>query len=163
MKDPLTEYEKEFEELVGDTLHEPYETLDPLTVGRMLFALAEERKSTNLVMKSINGKFDHITNRFDKFESLIIKLDTISKQLNELNEKLESQDIDPKTIMNISERDEEILDFVKKHARVCADDIQKEFKYRGRNAASARLSKLFGRSILEKEYVGRKVFYKLKS
>jgi len=46
---------------------------------------------------------------------------------------------------------------------VCADDIQQEFKYKGRNAASARLSKLFGRSILEKEYVGRKVFYKLKS
>ena len=163
MKDPLTEYEREFEELVGDTLNDSYETLDPLTVGRMLFSLAEERKSTNLVMKSINGKFDHLTNRFDKFESLITKLDLISKQLKELNEKMESGDIDTKTITNISERDEEILDFVKKHTRVCADDIQQEFKYKGRNAASARLSKLFGRSILEKEYVGRKVFYKLKS
>jgi len=56
MKDPLTEYEEEFKELVGDTLTESYEMLDPVTIGRMLFALAEERKSTNLVVKSINGK-----------------------------------------------------------------------------------------------------------
>jgi len=163
MKDPLTEYEKEFEELVGDTLQESYETLDPLTVGRMLFALAEERKSTNLVMKSINGKFDYLTARVDKFESLINKLDTISNQLRELNEKLEAKELDVKALSNISERDEEILDFVKNHKKVCADDIQKQFKYKGRNAASARLSKLFSQNILEKEYVGRKVFYKLSS
>ena len=163
MKDPLTEYEKEFEELVGDTLQESYETLDPLTVGRMLFALAEERKSTNLVMKSINGKFDYLTARVDKFESLINKLDTISNQLRELNEKLEAKELDVKALSYISERDEEILDFVKNHKKVCADDIQKQFKYKGRNAASARLSKLFSQNILEKEYVGRKVFYKLSS
>jgi len=165
MKDPLTEYEKEFEELVGNTLTESYENLDPVTIGRMLFALAEERKSTNLVIKRINGKFDYIAEHLRRFEKLFEKLEKISTQVEELNSKLESLESsrsDIKSSVNISERDEEILEFIKKNRRVCADDLQKKFKYKGRNAASARLSKLFSMNILEKEYVGRKVFYKLK-
>ncbi|HDH41389.1 MAG TPA: hypothetical protein ENG12_03170 [Candidatus Altiarchaeales archaeon] len=148
MKDSLTDYDKEFEEIVGNLSDTIHDMSDPVSIATMLYTLVEERKSSNLVIRDINAKFD----------SILEKLKEISTRLNELESRLVTPSTEHATF-ELSDRDREILDYVTKNKRVCADDIQEKFKYRGRNAASARLSKLFRERLLEKVYVGRKVYY----
>jgi len=55
--------------------------------------------------------------------------------------------------------DGKIIDFVKKNGKACAEDLQRAFNYRGKNAASARLNKLHSQGLLEKRQAGRRVYY----
>ena len=155
MKRPVANHDEEFQELTQNLTEVMDVVNDPVKIGAMLFTIAEERKSGNLVIREINGKFDNILERIDK----------INAQMVELNHKLserENKEVNEGSKL-LSGRDEEILAFVSKHERVCADEIKKKFKYRGRNAASARLSRLFKDGLLEKNYAGRKVYYQIKS
>ena len=56
--------------------------------------------------------------------------------------------------------DAKILDFVQTHTMICADDLMKAMNYRGRNAACARLNRLYREGLLERYQLGHKVFYK---
>jgi len=161
MKDPLTDYEREFEELAGDLSQTVRDMSDPVAIATMLYSIAEERKNNNLVVRDINAKFDTIVERLKILEKIVEKLETITNQLNELNRL--RPEVKTNALTELSDKDQEILDFVSKHEKVCADDIKKEFNYKGRNAASARLSKLFKDNMLEKVYVGRKVYYKTRT
>lgn len=151
MKESLPNHKQEFQELVGELSDTVYQMSDPIAIATMLYSIAEEKKSNNLVIRDINGKFDNI---IGKLEKIIMCLEELSNKFNTTQ---------PTTLNSrsceLSERDQEVLDFVSLKKRVCADDLQKKFKYRGRNAASARLSKLFRDKLLEKTYVGKKVFY----
>ncbi len=149
MKDSLTDYNKEFEEIVGNLSDTMREVNDPMAIASMLYTLAEERKSSNLVVRDINAKFDNI----------ISKLVDISTKIEDLEKKVNHASIPERASSEISERDREILEYVTEEKRLCAEDIQEKFHYKGRNAASARLSKLFKENLLEKIYVGRKVYY----
>jgi len=42
----------------------------------------------------------------------------------------------------------------------CADDVKAGMNYRGRNAASARLNKLYKMGLIDRLQLGHKVFYK---
>ncbi len=60
----------------------------------------------------------------------------------------------------ISWLDAEILKNVQVLGMACADDVKKRMNYKGRNAASVRLNKLYKLGILERFQLGRKVYYK---
>ena len=153
MKKVHSDPQEEFHELTHNLSEAMLEVKDSIAIGTMLYTIAEEKKSSNLIIREINGKFDNLMEKIEK----------ISTQLAELNQLLrKSKKVEKETFM-LSERDKEILDFIEERKIVCADDIKKKFNYKGRNAASARLSKLFKDNLLEKEYVGRKVYYRLKS
>ncbi len=104
---------------------------DPYVVGAMIHRLVEERKYTNQILRDI------------------------SKKLNQL---LEQRAVDPDT--EVSDVDQEILKLVEKLGKVTAADVQKELKYKGKNAASARLNALSKKGLLRKARSGRKVIYK---
>jgi len=149
----VEEYKRDLKEQYGP-LSEIVEAMeDPFAGAALLHVIEKEKNSTNLVVKEINTKFDNI----------LEKLNMVYEQMVEINKKIDSAPSEiPKNDI-LSERDTEIMNFIKAKGKVCADDIKKEFEYRGRNAASARMSKLFRDSLLEKVYIGRNVFYKLKS
>jgi hypothetical protein len=42
----------------------------------------------------------------------------------------------------------------------CAEDIKKHMSYKGKNAASARLNRLFKEGLLDRYQLGHKVYYK---
>ncbi len=152
MKGSLTDYNKEFKELTEDISEAIYQMSDPVAIATMLYSIAEEKKSSNLVVRDINSKFDHMMKKLERIADL---LENISQRMDAPNKKLEPSEI--------SDRDREILNFVRSKGRVCAGDVQKHFKYRGRNAASARLNKLFRDNMLKKIYAGRNVYYTMKS
>ncbi len=142
MKQEVVDYNKEYHELVGGVAQTVRNISDPVALGAMLYQLAEERKSTNLIIQQLNSKID----------SLVAKLDGLETHKTALEQ--------PSGML--SDRDMEVLRYVEEKERVSAELLQKKFKYRGKNAASARLSKLFHDGRLEKEYAGRKVYYKIK-
>ncbi|MFH1054818.1 MAG: hypothetical protein V1744_01855 [Candidatus Altiarchaeota archaeon] len=143
MKEMGVGYEKEFKEQAGNVIQAINEINDPVAIGVMLYSLVEERKSSNLIFRNLNAKIDSLISKIEQFE------------------KRETTPHAAQTA-GLSERDVEVLEYVKKEGRVCADKLKDKFKYKGKNAASARLSKLFHEGILEKEYAGRKVYYKVK-
>ncbi|MBD3388225.1 MAG: hypothetical protein GF416_04025 [Candidatus Altiarchaeales archaeon] len=131
-------YGHEFEELIGE-ISQSIQKNDPVTIGFMLYQIAEERRKTNLIIRDLNAKFDLLVEKIDNIEGRTSNHET-----------------------GLSERDQEVLDYVRRKDRISAEELQKKFKYKGKNAASARLSKLFHDGKLEKEYAGRKVYYKLR-
>ena len=143
MREVVGEHKKEFEELVGSLSQSTTQMQDPVAIGLMLFQIAEERKSTNLIIKDLNAKIDGLVNKLDELEK-------------------QTHDVPQQNKFSMSERDLEVLQYVKEHGRVCADELMDKFKYKGKNAGSARLSRLFHEGRLEKEYAGRKVYYKAK-
>jgi len=147
MKDSLAEYEKEFEELVGGISETTSQMNDAFAIGSMLYKIAQEKASTNLLIKDINAKFDLLMNKMEKLESDINNLKTESI-------------VEPEA--NLSDRDNEVIEFIKNAGKVDAKTLQEKYDYKGRNAASARLSKLFKEGHLDKTYAGRKVYYKLR-
>jgi len=58
--------------------------------------------------------------------------------------------------------DEEILKFVRERRHVSAEEVRKKFGYKGKNAASARLSRMYDLGLLGKKQVGRAVLYCVK-
>ncbi len=59
--------------------------------------------------------------------------------------------------------DEQIVNLIRARGHVCATDVQVKFKYKGKNAASARLSRLYELGLLEKSHAGRTVFYRMRT
>lgn len=132
----------EFEEMAGSISESISQMSDPVAIGMMLYQIAEERKNTNLMVQQFNSKIDILMDKIEKLE------------------KANHDVLTPKT--SLSDRDMEIYDYVKREGQVSADNLQHKFKYKGKNAASARLSKLFHEGLVEKEYRGRTVLYKIK-
>jgi hypothetical protein len=60
----------------------------------------------------------------------------------------------------VSGLDAQIIQAVQIMGMACADDIKKRMNYKGRNAASTRLNKLYKIGLLQRYQLGRKVYYK---
>jgi hypothetical protein len=118
---------------------------NPLVVGAMLHKLSEEKASANLVLREINAKLDRLL----ALEERIARLEQGGVQQAK---PVPSQDLLP-------EIDTDILGFVAKRGKACAEDVQQKFKYRGTNAASSRLNRMARQGLLKKVQVGRKVYF----
>ncbi len=66
----------------------------------------------------------------------------------------------PRQALPLSQLDTKILQQVQMMDIACSEDIQKRMNYKGRNAASARLNKLYKQGLLERYQLGHKVYYK---
>ena len=117
---------------------------DPLVVGAMLNKLTQERISTNLLFKNL----------LEKIESLEAKVTLLESRISTPTR------VEPQTNQYLSQTDEKIIDFVKARGKASAQEVQKEFGYKGRNAASSRLNLLFKQQLLEKAYAGKTVFFR---
>ncbi|MEM3791575.1 MAG: hypothetical protein QXL16_02505 [Candidatus Micrarchaeaceae archaeon] len=61
----------------------------------------------------------------------------------------------------LSDVDAKIIDYIQVRGMACAEDIRKLMGYRGKNAASARLNKLYKQGLLSRLQLGHKVYYKV--
>jgi predicted HTH transcriptional regulator len=93
----------------------------------------------------------------DNFNNLIYDL---NKKLSDIEARIaEIESSKNRDTIELSKKDQEILDYVMTQERVTAEDLQKEFNYKGKHAASARLHKLFAMGALDKVHSGRTVHY----
>jgi hypothetical protein len=118
---------------------------DPIVLGSLMYTVATERENTNRILKNLLAKIDALETRIAE---------------------LETEQVTPRgprgpPVPMLPEADEKIVQFIRKRGRACADEVRDSLHYRGTNAASARMNKLFEKGVLEKQQVGRKVFYVL--
>jgi predicted HTH transcriptional regulator len=95
------------------------------------------------------------TSEMELLRQVFGKLDAIEKRLDGI-EKGMGREVGDEILGDV---DGKIIEFVKKNGKVCAEDLQREFSYKGKNAASARLNKLHSQGLLEKKQAGRRVYY----
>jgi len=93
-------------------------------------------------------------------------LASITEKIKELEERLEEKQEEKKmplqklTEVPLSEVDAKIIGFIQTKELACADDIKEFMHYKGRNAACARLNKLYMMGLLNRYQLGHKVYYK---
>jgi predicted transcriptional regulator len=110
---------------------------DPVVLGELVYRLLEERENTNRLLKTL----------LQKLESLEMKMGAVPAAPTGVAETL------------LPEIDEQIMKFVKDTGKATSEEVRAKFKYRGKNAASARLNRLCDMGLLRKQQVGKKVFF----
>lgn len=113
---------------------------DPVFMANLIYSLKEDRERTNGLLAT-----------------LLRKVETLEKKIEQMENKTLTQE--EKILGDV---DSELIKFVRKKGRVSAKDVQKQFKYKGTNAASSRLHKLYNEGLLEKKQAGRNVYYLMK-
>lgn len=130
---PSPYLQKEIEEELTENLEK---FKDPVVLATIAYKLLEERENTNRILKNVLARLDRL----------------------EAGKGTEA----PPQDAFLPEIDQKIVDFVGKTSKTTARDVQKEFGYRGSNAASSRLNRLVKEGVLKKRQVGRKVFFLLR-
>lgn len=113
-------------------------TKDPLVMGVLLYKLLEERENTNRLIKTV-----------------VRRIEELNKQQPEQQKPTSKEEI--KELL--SETDQRILSTIKKLGKATAREIAKEMNYKGANAASARLNRLYESGFLKKKRIGKKVYF----
>ena len=113
-------------------------------ISSLVKYLVEERARTNKILMDV-------TKRLKELEAEIVKEQPVQEPVKTRAEGRE---------VPISSTDAQILLFVQEQTMACAADLQGYMHYKGKNAASARLNKLYKEGLLERFQLGHKVYYK---
>ena len=138
-KEAVKKLSPKFDELTLDVQDLFQQSKDPMFVAMLLFKLAQEREATNKILTEINDKYDRIM------------LELKTGQTPEIKEE--------NSFTLLAEQDKKIMDLITKKNAVTATEVKEELKYKGVNAASQRLNKLFRDGYLKKAQSGKKVLY----
>jgi predicted HTH transcriptional regulator len=106
---------------------------DPVVLGELVYRLLEERENTNRLLKNILAKLDALETKHTASTPAIEPI--------------------------LPEVDEQIMAFIRGNGRCTAEDIRAEFRYKGKNAACARLNRLCDMGLLQKQQTGKKVYF----
>lgn len=136
----VAEEAEELREETIEALKRDVEKLrDPFVVASIISTAVRERENTNRILKNIYARIEAIEEKIEKLEET-------------------GGERRPAPVL-LPEVDEQIMEFIKQKRKACAEEVQKQFNYKGRNAACARLNALFMQGLLTKAQVGRKVYY----
>jgi len=140
-----------FSELNLDIREISAQCKDPMFLAVLLFKLAEEREKTNKLLEQIAGKFD----------AIMAKVKTTEAGNPRVQENPLAFAKEP--ALMLPEQDQMIVHLAHAHGQVTAEDVKAELGYKGKNAASQRLNRLFREGHLRKVQSGRKVLYLAKN
>ncbi len=116
--------------------------------------VVEENRKNNLILKSIS---ENLT----RLETELVGEDYYEQDDQSANDRAAIDK--PSKVQPVSGLDARILQVIQLKDMACADDVKKEMGYSGRNAASARLNRLYKQGLLERHQLGHRVYYKLSS
>ena len=125
---------------------------DPTVHAAIMFATYREKENTNRILKNINAKLDTLEDKVKQLEKKTTKLTTVSVKEQPAKTGLPELQL-------LADVDRKIIDFIKASGPTAAESIQKEFGYKGRNAACARLSRLHQLGLLQKQRAGKTIYY----
>ena len=125
---------------------------DPVVIAALMHTVATEKENTNRLLRTLIEKLD------TKFAEVESRLSAIEQGMtNPPPDGAQTEEI------LLSSVDGDIRAFVKEKRYASAEEVRKRFGYKGKNAASARLNKMFEMGLLSKKQVGRAVLYCVKS
>ncbi len=125
-----------------------YSDYSDINVKDILNLIIEERERTNKMLEEISNKIRKLEAVIDSTFEDVSSNDQITIQQNE------------KEIL-LSETDTKIVNFIQERGMVTADDVKSYMGYKGKNAASSRLNRLYRDGLLLKYQLGHKVYYKI--
>ena len=121
-------------------------------IGSNMLALfkyvMDENKKTNMILKGMHEKLERMESDINADYS------GQGDQAGYLQENKFAK------VQPVSGLDAKIMQIIQISGMACADDIRKQMSYKGRNAASARLNRLYKAGLLERYQLGHKVYYK---
>lgn len=126
---------------------------DPVVLAALMHTAATERENTNRLLKTLIERLDA---KFTEMEVRLNALEGAQMAAPHATAAPREEEV------LLAPVDEEIMKFVKERRRVSAEEVRRRFGYKGKNAASARLSKMYELGLLEKRQVGRAVLYCIK-
>lgn len=121
-------------EIRNDLEHNMQKFSDPVVLGELVYKLVEERENTNRILKNILAKLESIRGTGTAVAA-------------------------PGGEPLLPEVDENIMEFARARGKISAEDVRQQFNYKGKNAACARLNRLYELNLLGKKQVGKKVFF----
>jgi Zn-dependent metalloprotease len=118
----------------------------------LLKYMIDENKKTTLVLRQM---LDKINSLEAELNEPLTEDEVIEEKRPEAAEKGMKQ-------LAVSSIDAKIIQFIQlsEHSMACAEDIRKGMGYKGKNAACARLNKLYKMGLIERFQLGHKVYYK---
>ena len=149
-KELIERISPKFNELSVDIQEIIKQGTDPVVVAALLFKLVEERQKTNQLLEKLYQRFEEALKKTEQSS-----LDSQHQGNLLLANKLQ--------ITLLAEQDQLILHTVKEKGQVTAEEIRQEMGYKGNNAASQRLNKLYKEGYLGKIQAGRKVIFMAKN
>jgi hypothetical protein len=109
-----------------------------------MYTAAKERESTNRILKNIMARID----------AMELKLQALEERAKALG----GQTAPMKEVV-LADVDKSIVVFIRSKGQATAEDIQTALRYKGRNAACARLNRMFELGVLDKQRSGKKIIY----
>ncbi|MGC8651634.1 MAG: hypothetical protein ACP5UH_00050 [Candidatus Micrarchaeia archaeon] len=116
--------------------------------------LVDENKKTTMVLQSLAEGINRLESELFADDDTENGNDAVEPPAGR-----EAQASLPKELP-VSDLDAKILQIIQRKGMACADDIKAQLSYKGRNAATARLTKLYKQGLLTRYQLGHKVFYK---
>lgn len=146
--------EYEVENIRNELVENLQKFKDPVVLAMLMKRVSDERESSNRVLKNIFARLDALDMRIRQLE---LAYPNASRET--AKDVMAKPPEGPRPPVLLPDVDFEIMSFAGSRKRVCAEDVQRKFKYRGVNAACARLNRLHELGLFEKKQVGRKVYY----
>jgi hypothetical protein len=112
--------------------------------------IMDENKKNTMLLKAISESVGRLESEVG--EAGLYEQDDQSA-FNPVEDKLSR-------VQPVSGLDAKILQIVQLKNIACAEDVKQALGYKGRNAASARLNRLYQQGLLERHQLGHKVYYK---
>ena len=138
-----------FSELSLDLKEVMEQSKNPAFIAALLYKLAEEREKTNKLFEKISEQYD----------SIMLHLKTQNTPFNSQPQSQPHTQSEPTPLEVLPEQDQMILHLAQQRGQITAEEVKTELGYKGKNAASQRLNKLFREGQLRKIQSGRKVLY----
>ncbi|MCX8196797.1 MAG: hypothetical protein N3G80_00560 [Candidatus Micrarchaeota archaeon] len=129
-------------EIISPLENEIQKLRDPLVIAAIMHTAATEKENTNRILKTLVAQIE------EKFAKIEARLDALEASIKK----------EPEEVL-LPQVDEEIFKFVKEKGYVSAEDVRRRFGYKGKNAASSRLNRMYEMGLLSKKQVGRAVLY----
>ena len=120
---------------------------DPVVLAGLMHTAASERENTNRLLKTLIERLDQ---RFTEVE----------ERLSALEQRPSAPKPEDVLLPSV---DEDILQFVRGKRYASAEEVRQRFGYKGKNAASSRLNRLYELGLLNKKQVGRAVMFSVKN
>ncbi len=145
----IQEIKSKIEKIANDRINVEDGATNEDSIKVLMRSMIEERERTN---RMIAGMLEKIADLEKRLESATDAPEASTEY--EVREGISNKEIP------LSSLDAKILELVQTKGMVCAEDIQKEMNYKGKNAACARLNKLHKEGMLDKIQLGHKVYYR---
>ena len=121
---------------------------DPVVLAALMHTAATEKENTNRLLKTLIERLD------SKFAEVDSRLAAMEQSRVPIHAPVATEEE-----VLLPSVDEGILAFVKEKRHVSTEEVRKRFGYKGKNAASARLNKMYEMGLLSKKQVGRVVMF----